>query len=216
MNALHLLTPGLLVKLGAPAKAADTYAEPMKAAFALFDVTTPEGIAALLGQCLTETGKLTRFTENLYYTTPAVLASRFSRVRSLPPPEQATYLKNPEKLANLVYADRYGNGDAASGDGWKYRGRGLIQTTFKANYESAAKLTGRPYVEHPELLADPSDAALSAAAYFVSKGCLTIANTGLTDPNLKKITGLVNKGMLEAELRRELSLKAYALLNVKD
>ena len=212
MSALSGITPSLLVALGATAQNAEKHAEPIKAACAIFNIHSPEAIAALLGQCAVETIRFYRLVENLHYTTLEVLTRNFSRVRALPPAEQVKYLRNPEALANLVYSNRYGNGDVASGDGWRYIGRGLIQTTFRANYENAEKLTGRPYVSQPELLAQPSDAALSAAAYFVSKGCVGVAESGLTEANLNLITSRVNSAMLEKETRAKLALKALPLL----
>ena len=78
------------------------------------------------------------------------------------------YANNPEKLANLVYSGRYGNGPAESGDGWKYRGRGFNQITFKKTYEKYGRLLGIDLVNRPDLLNDPRVAAKAAVAFFLN------------------------------------------------
>ena len=199
------ITQALLVSLGASPSDAERFVTPIKAAAALFSIDTPEAAASLLGNVMVETARLHTLQENLYYTTPAVLARTFFRVRTLPPSLQTQYLRNPQKLANLVYADRFGNGNEASGDGG-------IQTTFHANYLKAEQLTGRPYVAHPELLLQPEDAMLSACAYFRDKGCVDLANAGLTPTNIAAITKSINSASLEAAQRSALTLKAYSQL----
>lgn len=206
------VTQNLLVSLGATVADADRFVTPIKAATALFGIDTPEATASLLGNVMVETMKLHTLQENLYYTTLAVLTRTFSRVRVLPTALQMQYLRNPQKLANLVYAARYGNGNEASGDGWRYSGKGGIQTTFHANYLKAEQLTGRPYVAHPELLLQPEDAMLSACAYFRDKGCVDRANAGLTPTNIAAITKSINSASLEAAQRSALTLKAYSQL----
>jgi len=86
------------------------------------------------------------------------------------------YTRKPEALANKVYANRNGNGDVASGDGWRYRGRGLIQVTGKANYRACGKDLGIDAVKSPELLATPKYAALSAASFWKSHGLNELAD----------------------------------------
>lgn len=201
-----------LLAVGATSVNAARVLDPLNAALVMFDVTSKEAVAALIGQCAVETTRFSRFEESLYYTTLEVLTRTFKRVRDLPGPERAKYLRNPQGLANLVYSDRYGNGDVASGDGWKYRGRGGIQTTFQANYAAAEKLTGRPYLDQPDLLGQPSDAMLSAVAYFVDKDCPEMVSSGLTRANLLSVTRAVNPALLEHDLRASLTLAAYSKL----
>lgn len=97
--------------------------------------------------------------ENLYYSTAAriraVWPSRFATVASAQP-----YAKNPEKLANKVYANRMGNGPEASGDGWRYRGRGYVQLTGKINYERGSSVVGIDLVKDPDRALEPRVAAM--------------------------------------------------------
>ena len=211
--SISKINPGLFKVLKAPSKVnLDVFVEATKGACAIFDITTDETIAALLGQCAVECVNFSRLEESLYYTTQSLISANFSKVRALPSSEQVKLLRNPEGLANVAYADRYGNGNPASGDGWKYRGRGGIQTTFKANYEAAEKLTGRPYVEQPDLLSQPSDAMLSAAAYFRGRGCVEVSSRGITQSNIMAVTRMVNAAKLEAERRWEYTQAAYKYL----
>lgn len=87
--------------------------------------------------------------ENLNYSASGLLKTWPSRFT---PEKAAQYAKNPKKIANYVYANRGGNGNEASGDGWKFRGRGLVQTTLKSNYEWAKKMTGIDLIANPDLM----------------------------------------------------------------
>jgi len=101
-----------------------------------YDINTPERIAAFISQCAHESGNFARLNENLNYSAEAL-----QKVwpRHFPNKEIAEqYARQPEKIANRAYANRMGNGDESSGDGWKYRGRGLIQLTGFTNYSAFA------------------------------------------------------------------------------
>lgn len=100
------------------------------------------------------------------------------------------YQRKPESIANKVYANRYGNGDVLSGDGWRYRGRGLIQITFKDNYEECSDDMGIDFVKNPDLLLTPKYATLSAGWYWDSRGLNEYADNG----DMKRITKLINGG----------------------
>ncbi|WP_275472412.1 glycoside hydrolase family 19 protein, partial [Pseudomonas aeruginosa] len=86
--------------------------------------------------------------------------------------------RNPRAIANNAYASRNGNGDEASGDGWRYRGRGLLQITGRANYRAAGAGLGQPLEQEPELLEQPEFAALSAAWWWASHGLNDLADRG--------------------------------------
>jgi putative chitinase len=125
------------------------------------------------------------------------------------------YARQPEKLANYVYAKRLGNGDVDSGDGWRYRGRGLIQLTGRANYQSAGRALSRPFEAQPELLEDPAEAAMSAAHFWQSRGLNELAddrNDDNDDADFVRISVIINGGRVGLPERRESWAKAKAAL----
>ncbi len=132
--------------------------------------------AALLANCAVETGGFKRFEENLYYTTATRLTSVFPS--AIPNAYVAmNYLRDPEKLANHVYGpeSRTGSrlGNTQPGDGWRYRGRGLVQLTGRANYRRYAEATKMPLLENPDLIGnkgDPRTQVLVAMAFFNISG----------------------------------------------
>lgn len=101
----------------------------------------------------------------------------------------ATYANKPEQTLNMVYANRIGNGDEQSGDGWRYRGRGLIWITGKANYEDMSRKIGIDLVKNPDLASDPSSALLIAAAYWYSRGLNDISDSGDIAAVTKRMVG---------------------------
>jgi putative chitinase len=178
-----------LIAAGVNPTQAKAFAEPLKAAMALFDISTDARIAAFLAQAMIESQSFTRLEENLFYTTPARIDAVFSAVKSI---EEATlYVRNPQRLANKVYANRNGNGDEASGDGWIFRGRGLFQLTGRANYKAASEGVGMGavYLHKPSLVSEPSDAALTAAWYWSSRGCNQLIDADNFDATTRLING---------------------------
>lgn len=105
--------------------------------------------------------------------------------------EAAQYARQPQKIAARAYAGRMGNGDGASGNGWTYRGRGLIQLTGRQGYTACGKDLGLDLIAHPELLKQPASAAMSAAGYFAAHDCMTFADSG----DVRSITRLINGGL---------------------
>jgi len=159
--------------------------EPLTAAFQRFDINTPERQAAFIGQCAHESGSFKTLQENLNYSAKGLNATWPSRF----PSEEAAqpFHRNPEKIANKVYSGRMGNTD--EGDGWKYRGRGLIQLTGKDNYRLASDALGVDFVANPDLVLTREYAAMTAAWYWNKRGLNKEADakdfTGMT----KKING---------------------------
>ena len=188
-----------LIAAGIQPTQARLFADPLSAACALFNIDTPARIGAFLGQCRVESADFTRLEENLYYTTPERIRQVFpSRVTSM---QQASLLvRKPQDLANCVYAGRNGNGDQMSGDGYRFRGRGLIQLTGRANYTLAATGTGRPYLINPDLVAQPSDACMAAAFYWNSNALNALADAQNTDAITLRVNG---SAMLHADRRRQ-------------
>lgn len=204
------VTAAQLVAAGIAPTQASSFAAPLADAFARFDISTPARAAAFLGQCMVESSLLVHLEENLFYSSPdriyAVFPSHFTG-----PGEAAFYAKNPTKLGSRVYAGRLGNGDEASGDGFKYRGRGLLQVTGRAGYASAATALGRDYVGSPDLVAQPADACLTAASYWHSAGCNAYADAG----NLDAVTRAINgRAMLQASLRKQYTQQALNAITV--
>lgn len=189
------ITPRVLQAVGASAEEAERLVEPMRAACALFAIDTRQRVAAFIGQCAHESAGFTRMEENLRYTTPKRIMQMFSRVRTL---EQAQALvAKPEALANVVYASRLGNGPQATGDGWRYRGRGLIQLTGREIYRRAANDLARPYEDQPDLVAQPSDACLTAAWFWFGNGLNSKADMGDTRAITRAINGPAMAGLHE-------------------
>lgn len=179
-----------LIAGGVPVTQARTFADPLKAAMALFDISTPERQAAFIAQAMIESQRFTKLEENLRYTTPErirqVWPSRFKSAA-----DATSYARNPQALANRVYALRNGNGDEASGDGWRYRGRGIFQITGRANYLRVSNGVGLGpvYIHKPELVSQPSDACMTAAYYWQSNGCNQMVDQGAFDATTKLING---------------------------
>lgn len=143
--------------------------------------------AAFLAQVGHESGQLRQLVENLNYSADALVRTWPSRFTA----ETAqAYARQPEKIANRVYGGRMGNGPEASGDGWRYRGRGLIQLTGRANYRAAGQALGLPLEEQPELLEQPEQAAQSAAWWWAQHGLNELADAG----RFKDIGSVINTG----------------------
>lgn len=151
-------------------------------------ITTPERISAFLGQIAHESAELTRLEENLNYSAERLVAvwpKRFPNAQAA-----AGCARNPEALANRVYANRMGNGDEASGDGWRYRGRGPIQLTGRDNYYSFGVVTGLPLLEQPDDVASvPAVGCRVACAFWKARGLNDLADKGDHAAITKRVNG---------------------------
>jgi putative chitinase len=171
ITAAQLL--GILGK-GAQQATVDTWLLALNRAMAEREINTGGRQAAFLAQLLHESGNLRVLSENLNYSAtrlPQVWPTRFPNEQAAQP-----YANSPERLANRVYASRMGNGDEASGDGWRYRGRGLIQLTGRSNYAACAGALDLDLIAQPDLLLQPGPAARSAAWFWQSRGLNAIAD----------------------------------------
>lgn len=190
-----------LVAAGVPPTQARLFAEPLAQACARFQIATPARLAGFVAQCRVESADFTALEEGLWYTTPERIRAVFpSRVPTLADAQRL--VRNPQALANRVYAGRLGNGDEASGDGWRYRGRGLKQLTGRSNYADAARALARPYVEQPDLVAQPEDACLTAAWFWHSVKGNILADSAQWDAITRAVNG---PAMLLADRRRQYS-----------
>jgi putative chitinase len=175
-----------------------------------FQINTPLRLAHFLSQCAHESSGFMAVRENLNYSA-AALRVVFSKY--FPTEELAQeYQRQPEKIANIVYANRMGNGNSESGDGWNYRGRGYIQLTGKANYSAFSNSIGQDCVSNPDLIATEYPLA-SAAWFFNSAGLQKIADQGATDEVVTEITKKINGGINGLTDRQILFNKYIALLN---
>lgn len=189
-----------LMAMGMPAQAAEKYVHHFARCQEKFEIDNPNRIAAFLAQAAVESANFNRMEEGLNYRTPQRIVAMFGSERVGGLRGAQRLVGNPKMLANLVYANRYLNGDIESGDGWKYRGRGWFQLTFKDNYQRCGEAIGVDLVEDPDLVRDdPQIAVLSAGWYWGSKRLNALADTGMIDVITKKI----NAAMEKADERRE-------------
>lgn len=151
-------------------------------------INTPLRMAHFLANIAVESGELRYSEENLNYSAEGLCRTFPKRFT---PVSAKSYAHNPQKIANYVYANRNGNGTIASGDGWRYRGRGLIQYTGKSNYKEYAQWCGYDVVKQPELLAQRVGSFRSAAHYF-AKNCLASADVDAGLAVRRKINGGTN------------------------
>lgn len=195
-----MITVQQLIDCGIDRDVAGQFELPLDAAMTAFTINTPKRAAAFLAQAAHESIGFTRLQENLSYSTPERLVEVFkNRFNGLA--DAAQYLRQPEKLANRVYANRLGNGDEPSGDGWRFRGRGLFQLTGRANYMAAGDGLGTDYKANPDLVAEPPDAAFTAAWYWAVGNLNAMADVGQIDVITRHING---PAMLGADERRAL------------
>ena len=157
-----------------------------------FEINTPLRLAHFLAQCGHESGGFKAVSENLNYGA-AGLQSIFKKYFTAESAKE--YERKPEKIANIVYANRMGNGNQASGEGYKFRGRGFIQLTGKDNYTSFDKVVEDDIIANPELVATKYP-LLSAAWFFHKNGLHKIADEGATDAVVTKVTKRVNGGTI--------------------
>jgi putative chitinase len=142
----------------------EQWVEPLNQTFSRFDISTPAQQASFIGQASHESGNFKTLEENLQYRAETLMRVWPKRFPTLEFAKQ--YEKNPKKIANSVYSNRMGNRDEASGDGHRFRGRGLFQLTGHSNYFHAGKALGEDFVMNPDLVATPMYAALTAGFFW--------------------------------------------------
>lgn len=188
----------------------DTHVEwfsPMITAMAYSAIDTPRRQAAFLAQVGHESMNLTRLEENLNYAAQRLMAVWPKRFPTI---ESARYYEHaPERLANFVYANRNGNGDYGSGDGYHFRGRGPIQITGRGNYRAFDPATEAA----PELLAAPRLGSQSAGWFFATHGCNELADAGDIDAVSRRING-GDAGLDDRRERYEYALSLLESMNV--
>ena len=161
---------------------------------AKFNITNPLRLAHFLAQCGHESAGFKAVSENLNYSADG-LNKIFPKYFKNAGRDANTYARNPEKIANVVYASRMGNGDTASGEGWKFRGRGYIQLTGKQNYQKFDKMVTESLMDTPDLVATKYP-LMSAAFFFDSNGLWSICDKGADDATVTSVTKRVNGGTI--------------------
>ena len=158
-----------------------------------FGINTPLRLAHFLAQCSHESGDFKLLRENLNYSTDGLLKIFPKYFPSIAIAQQ--YARNPEKIANKVYANRMGNENEASGDGFKFRGRGFIQLTGKDNYKALGTFLQEDLLHDPELVA--TKYPLTSAGFFFQKnGLWAICDKGDTNEVVTLVTKRVNGGTI--------------------
>jgi len=181
----------------------------MKAAMAYYKMT-PERAAHFFGQTAHETGNFKAFSENLNYGAKGLLGI----FRKYFPTEELAlqYERNPEKIANRVYGSRMGNGNEASGDGWKFRGRGALQLTGKDNYKAFSDYLKNPAImQNPDLVAN--ELAFESAIFFFDRNKLwDICDKGVDKDTITALTRRINGGTHGLEDRLQKTAVYYQQL----
>lgn len=189
---------------------ADQWLQPLNDAMARFNINTPQRAAAFIGQCAHESANFGTLTENLNYRMEALVAVWPRHFPALD--VAAQYHRKPEQIANRAYANRMGNGPEDSGDGWKYRGRGLIQLTGKSNYQLASDALRVDLVANPDAATEPAMAALTAAWFWSKHSLNELADKG----NNQLISRRINGGTHGMEDRLSRTAKALAVLSTQN
>ena len=168
------------------------WAQALNPALDRYHITTRARLGSFLAQTGYESGQFNRLVESLNFKTPLrlmkVWPKRFPTEASAIP-----YVDNESKLANFVYAGRLGNGDAASGDGFKFRGRGIIQITGRSNYAAVGKELNIDLIADPDRLLTQETAALAAAWFWDSRGLNALADDKTDDNDLEDFTEITRR-----------------------
>ena len=166
------------------------WVDPLNAALEIAEINTPARASAFFGLAIHESQCFSVLEENLNYSADG-LVKTFGKYFT--PFEAAQYAHQPERIANRVYANRLGNGDEASGDGWLFRGRGIFQHTGRANYAHLGSVLARDpeaLIKDPEALSTPDYAAMAAAEYWMDCDC----NPSADLPSIDHVSDLINLG----------------------
>lgn len=194
---------------GISAELASRWFQPVDAAMSEFGITAPADQAMFIAQVGHESGGFTAVVENLNYTPSALVATFGKRITQQQADALGRTTDHPARqdaIANLVYSNRLGN--KAAGDGWKYRGRGLIQITGLDNYRTCGAALKLDLVTSPEQLEQELQAARSAAWFYTSRGCMAYG------ADINRVTRIINGGLNGLDDRKARYNKARAALLV--
>ena len=182
------------------------WVEPLNATIQKFSIFTVKEQAAFIGQLSHECNHFRTLEENLNYRAETLQALFHTHFK---PEEYVLFAHNPQKIANRIYANRGGNRNEASGDGYLYRGRGTIQLTFHDNYWHCGQALGQDFVKNPDLVKTPMYAAMSGGWFWATHGCNQLAESGNEEALCKRING----GLFGLNERIQLTAKTLAVLS---
>ena len=192
-----MLTAGQFADLFPRCSDPDGWVDAMNEVFPKYEINTNRRVAAFLAQCGHESGGWRTFSENLNYSAKA-LDALFGKYFKRAGRDAEEYARQPEKIANVVYANRMDNGDTASGDGWRYRGRGPIQLTGKHNYAKFSDDMDVDAVNNPDMVSEDKEVALMSAIWYWNSNKLNrYADSG----DIKTLTKRINGGYIGLEDR---------------
>ena len=183
---------------------APEWSEPLTTTFVKFGMNTPKEQAAFIGQASHESGHFRLLEENLSYRAETLMKLWPKRFPTMD--DANKYARNPQLIANHIYCNRMGNRDEQSGDGFRFRGRGLFQLTGHDNYWHCGKALGQDFVMNPDLIATPMFAALSAGWFWETHGC------GKLVDNAETLCKRINGGLIGLQDRIAQSAKALQVL----
>jgi putative chitinase len=186
---LGVIGPTELISIGVGPTQARVFAAPLWVAMKRNDAETIEQQCAFLAQAQHESGDFVHLEENCYYSKVDYIWNAFKRLRSLSKTGLEVLTKNPKGFANVAYAGINGNGNIASGDGWRFRGRGIFQLTGRANYRDAMLALGIDFIRFPDLAAVPENASAIAGWFWKTRGCNQLMLAGDFEGVSEKING---------------------------
>ena len=193
-----MITPATLQNIAVTAANADKWVPWLNMTMLNYEITTPQRQAMFLAQLAHESGSFKHVCENLNYSAEAL--RRVFKKYFLTDDVALMYARKPEMIANRVYANRMGNGEESSGDGWKYRGRGLIQLTGKDNYAAFSLKANNNALLEPDSVAEPELAAMSAGWFWDTNGLNKLSDTGDVRAVTRRINGGFN-GLADREAK---------------
>lgn len=185
------------------------WSEPLTTTFVKFGMVSPKEQAAFIAQCAHESNHFKALEENLNYRAETLLklfAKKDSRPWGFTPESAQQYARQPERIGNRIYANRMGNRGEDSGDGYRFRGRGVLQLTGHDNFWHCGQALGQDFVMNPELVSTPMFACLSAGWFWQTHGC------GKLIDNAEQLCKRINGGLIGLEDRKKETEKALQIL----
>lgn len=191
------------------AKDAAKWVDALNTILPTYGINTKNRVAMFIAQCAHESGGFTALIENLNYSQEGLrkVFSKYFPTDAL----AAQYARNPQRIANRVYANRMGNGDEQSGDGWKFRGRGILQNTGKSQYTLISKFIFNDesvLINNPDLLLDPVNAIKAACWFWERNGLNALCDKDDVTTVSKRINGGAN-GLSDRVKKYELAKKIF-------